>query len=59
MGATHITMHHKLHGNGGRFTWFESHRTDDGSGWSTPLLNFHIRLLGEVQILISNIVDLK
>lgn len=59
MGSAHIPMHHKLHRNGGGFTGFEGHRTDDGGGGSTALLNFHIRLLGEAQNLITHIVHLK
>jgi hypothetical protein len=55
MLPAHITVHHKLHRKGRRFTWLESHRTDDWGRKSTPLLDFNIRFFREKKRLIAGI----
>ena len=59
MLSTHLAVHHELHREGCRFTRLECHRTDDGGGGSTPLLNFNIRDLGELEGLVADVLELK
>jgi hypothetical protein len=55
MFPSHSAVHHKFHRKGGGFTGLKSHRTDDRSRWSTPLLDFDVWRFRETQRLIAGI----
>jgi hypothetical protein len=59
MFPAHITVHHEFHRKGGRLTGLEGHRTDDGGGWSAPLLYFNVRGFGKYEGLVTGIFDFK
>ena len=49
MLAVHTFVHHKFKRHGRAFIWFNGHRTDGRGGRSTPLLDFNVGILCEMQ----------
>jgi len=55
MHSIHAGVHHELHFESGRLSWFEGHRTDGWCGRSASLDDFNVRRFGKTQGLVTDI----